>query len=199
MTLITRSLTIIGGLMLWFHSQAFLASYLTGYGNHDTIHIALTTLNDYAKNTPLFAEFLLASSGLIVDIAAISLVTLYIFGQLSTRTIMALFGIFVFRQLCQVLVALPAPDGMIWFTPNMPSVLVTYETGADFFFSGHTAITAFFTFVMWSRTTDRLKRLLNIYLIVQLIWQITCIMILRSHWTQDVITALLVAWIAATA
>lgn len=199
MMLITRGLTIIGGLMLWFHSQAFLASYLTGCGNHDTIHIALTTLNDYAKNTPLFAEFLLASSGLIVDIAAITLVTLYIFGQLSTRTIMALFGIFVFRQLCQLLVALPAPNGMIWFTPNMPSVLVTYETGVDFFFSGHTAITAFFTFVMWSRTTDHLKRSLNIYLIVQLIWQITCIMILRSHWTQDVITALLVAWIAATA
>lgn len=195
MTVFERILLISWGIILWFSSQSFLSTYLTGTGNYDTLHYLLSSLNEYANNTPIFAEILLVSSGIMVDIAAITIICMFIIGILPIRTIMAMFSIFAFRQICQILVALPAPNGMVWFTPRIPSLLVTYSTGSDFYFSGHTSICAFMLFTLWSRV--QLSKYIQTYLIIQLIWQIICIMILRSHWTQDIITGILVAWIAS--
>ena len=56
---------------------------------------------------------------------------------------MGLLILFGLRQLCQGLCALPPPEGMIWRNPGFPSLLVTYGTATDLFFSGHTAIAVY--------------------------------------------------------
>ena len=52
--------------------------------------------------------------------------------------------LFALRQLCQGLCAFAPPgEGMIWRRPGIPSLLVTYGTATDLFFSGHTAIAVY--------------------------------------------------------
>ena len=53
---------------------------------------------------------------------------------------MFLFGL---RQMCQAVSALPLPEGMIWRSPGVPSLLVTYDVANDLFFSGHTAMAVY--------------------------------------------------------
>src|SRR5262249_38805048 len=50
---------------------------------------------------------------------------------------------YALRQLCQGLCAFAPPEGMIWRSPGFPSLLVTYGTATDLFFSGHTAIAVY--------------------------------------------------------
>jgi hypothetical protein len=74
-----------------------------------------------------------------VDLAAISMVTFF-FVRRESRPLLALWLILIIRQLCQASVSIPAPDGMIWRYPGFPSLMVTYSTSTDFFFSGHMAL-----------------------------------------------------------
>src|SRR5262249_61953755 len=61
----------------------------------------------------------------------------------TVRPFLGMLILFALRQLCQGLCALPPPPGMIWSYPGVPSLLVTYGTANDLFFSGHTAIAVY--------------------------------------------------------
>ena len=69
--------------------------------------------------------------------------------------------LYALRQICQGLCALPPPDGMIWRRPGIPSLLVTYGTATDLFFSGHTAIAVFgcIELAHWRADSARPRRL----------------------------------------
>jgi len=66
----------------------------------------------------------------------------WLFGP-SVRPFLGLVLLLGLRQIMQAICALPAPPNMIWHYPGFPSLLVTYNVGNDFFFSGHTAIAVF--------------------------------------------------------
>ena len=89
----------------------------------------------------------------------------------------------------QAICALPAPPNMIWHYPGFPSLLVTYNVGNDFFFSGHTAI-AVFGGIELARLG---KRWLTIVAVGIVLFEIATVLILRAHYTMDVFTGLLAA------
>jgi PAP2 superfamily C-terminal len=78
---------------------------------------------------------------------------------------------------------------MIWRDPGFPSLLVTYQTGNDFFFSGHTAIA-----VYGAAELSRSKRpwIKVVAILIATIEAVT-VLILRAHYTMDVLTAVLAA------
>jgi membrane-associated phospholipid phosphatase len=97
------------------------------------------------------------------------------------------------RQIMQAICALPAPSNMIWHYPGFPSLLVTYNVGNDFFFSGHTAI-AVFGGIELARLG---KRWLTIAAVGIVLFEIATVLILRAHYTMDVFTGLIAAlWVS---
>ena len=122
------------------------------------------------------------------------LIVTSIFG-VTMRPFVGLLILFAFRQLTQAMCVLPAPEGIIWRDPGVPSLLVTYEVANDFFFSGHTAIAVFA-----AAQLARVKRpgflLLGITLAA---FEITTVVVLRAHYTMDVIAGAVAALWAAHA
>ena len=111
------------------------------------------------------------------------------------RPFVALLILFAFRQVCQALCALPEPKDMIWRYPGFPSLLVTYGTGNDFFISGHTAVA-----VLGAIELARIGPLwLAITASVVAFLEATTVIVLRAHYTMDVLAAACAAGCAAIA
>jgi len=105
---------------------------------------------------------------------------------------MALLLLFVFRQISQLTCALPTPPGLIWRYPGFPSLLVTYNVANDFLFSGHTAIAVLAAIEIakvapaWLAIGAALVALL----------EAATVLVLRAHYTMDVLTAIVAAFCA---
>jgi hypothetical protein len=104
--------------------------------------------------------------------------------------------VFALRQLCQMLCPLPAPSGMVWRYPGVPSVLVTYGTANDFFFSGHTAIAVYGAATLaghWGRWGLAMGVAIALF-------EAVTVLVLRAHYTMDVFTGIVCAlWVFSLA
>ncbi len=86
-----------------------------------------------------------------------------------------------------------AGGGMIWRHPGFPSLLVTYGVSNDFFISGHTAIAVL--------GAIEVRHLLPMWCGVVAVG-VACleavrVIVLRAHYTMDVLGAVVAAFCAA--
>lgn len=188
-----RLLFVIAGLGLWFWSQSLIgqkAQSADGIG--DWLHQRTAGWHGWLLTHPKSADRLLIGSSLFIDIFGISLLGMAIFGP-SVGPFVALVILFASRQICQALVTLPLPPGVIWRDPGFPSLLVTYGVSNDLFFSGHTAlavlgaIEAFHLAPPWLGWTA----------IVIALLEAAVVLVLRAHYTLDIIAGALAAWWAS--
>lgn len=158
----------------------------------DGIHELTAPLNRYLLHHARAANATLIISSLCIDAFGIFLIGAGIFGP-TLRPFVALLILFAFRQTCQALCALPEPKDMIWRYPGFPSLLVTYGTGNDFFISGHTAVA-----VLGAIELARMGPLwLAIAAGVVAFLEATTVIVLRAHYTMDVLAAACAAGCAA--
>ena len=184
---------VIVGLVAWFGSQTLIGQMgFPEEGIGDGLFTLLTPLHSYLVENPWAADALLITSSAVIDLFAIFVLASAIFGP-TIRPFLGLLFLFFLRQVCQALVALPAPEGMIWRYPGFPSLLVTYYVANDFFFSGHTAIGVYGAIEM-VRTG---KRWLTIVGVLGAIYAAFSVLVLRAHYTMDVFTAVIAAMLAA--
>jgi membrane-associated phospholipid phosphatase len=151
-------------------------------------------INKYLNENKRVAYGLLIVSSAMIDVLGVFLLGWSIFGQ-SLRPFIGLLVLFGLRQIVQVLCALPKPEGMIWEFPGVPSLLVTYDVGNDFFFSGHTAL-AVYGLIELTRFGGR--RLCLPALVVA-VFLIAVVIVLRAHYTMDVFAGVVSAICAAGA
>jgi hypothetical protein len=177
----------------WFSSQSLISarSVRSGFIG-DGMHELTAPLHGYLAAHPRTADIVLIVSSALIDLLGIFLILASVFGP-NMQPLAALIILFLMRQLCQGLCALPVPPGMIWRHPGFPSFLVTYEVANDFFFSGHTAIAvlgaieAARLFPWWIGAAVSLIAL----------GEACVVLILRAHYTLDVLTAVVAAFCAA--
>jgi hypothetical protein len=187
-----RVLLVILSLGGWFWTQALLAKRPFPEGRlGDRIHELTAQWNRYLGENPRTASALLIATSALIDVLAIFLLTLSIFGP-SIRPFIGLLILFALRQMCQGLCALPPPQGMIWRSPGFPSLLVTYGTASDLFFSGHTAIAVYGCL--------ELAHQFGIVGIVAgaaiALIEMATVLVLRAHYTLDVFTGAIAAlWV----
>jgi hypothetical protein len=181
-------LTVIA-LGIWFWTQSLIAHRAApASGIGDALQTMTAGLNSYFNHSPTAANALLILSSAIIDALGIFLLVRWLFGP-SVRPFLGLVLLLGLRQILQAICALPAPPNMIWHYPGFPSLLVTYNVGNDFFFSGHTAIAVF-----GGLELARLgKRWLAIVAIAIVLFEIATVLILRAHYTMDVFTGILAA------
>jgi PAP2 superfamily C-terminal len=191
--LIRRIVLTALALAIWFWTQSLIAQRAApGAGVGDALHTMTASLNSYFYHSPTAANALLILSSSLIDGLGLFLLGRWLFGP-SVRPFLGLVLLLGLRQLLQAICALPPPPNMIWHYPGFPSVLVTYNVGNDFFFSGHTAIA-----VLGGIELARLgKRWLTVVAVGIVLFEIAAVLILRAHYTMDVFTGILAALCAA--
>ena len=190
-----RAIAAAAGVAAWFATQALLET--RGFPGQigDGLHQALTPANYWLAAHPQVTDALLVVTSGFIDVFGCFLLLSGILGK-SVRPFLGLFLLFLLRQAFQALTALPAPDGMIWRSPGVPSLFVTYGTRNDFFFSGHTAIAVYGAIEL-----AHLRRpWLTLAGATVAAAEATTVLALRAHYTMDVFAAALAAaWTARLA
>lgn len=189
---LARVILISVSLGAWFWTQSILAKRAFPEGClGDRIHDLTASWNRYLGEHPTSADRLLLVTSGLIDLLGIFLIGLSIFGP-SLRPFLGLLLLFALRQLCQGLCALPPPSGMIWRSPGFPSLLVTYGTASDLFFSGHTAI-AVYGCLELAHQAGPLGMLAGV--VIALV-EMGTVLVLRAHYTLDVFTGVVTAvWV----
>lgn len=184
------NLLVIGiALVGWFWTQAKLGQRQFQEGRIGDALLELTApVNRFLHANPAWANRLLLVSSGLIDLLGVFLIASSIFGP-SLRPFIGLFLLFTLRQLCQNLCALPPPPGMLWRHPGFPSLLVTYGTAGDLFFSGHTAIAVYGALELGY--VAGLPGMLAGGAIA--LFEIGTVLVLRAHYTMDVFTGIVTA------
>jgi hypothetical protein len=177
----------------WYLSQSLIGSRGPGGGGiGDALHELSAPLHRYFFAHPRWANAVLIVSSALIDVLGLFLILASIFGP-SIRPFAGLLILFIMRQACQSLCALPAPPGMIWRNPGFPSLLVTYGVANDFFFSGHTAIA-----VLGAIEIARLcPWWLGLAAAAIAVFEAGVVLVFRAHYTMDIFTAAVAAFCAA--
>jgi hypothetical protein len=192
-----RVAAIVVALGAWFFTQWLLARRPTpalpgGMTLSDGVHQWTARWNELLNRHPKLADRLLIGSSLVIDLLGLFVLALSIFGP-TLRPFVAMLLVFAMRQLCQFCSPLPPPVGMVWRYPGVPSLLVTYNTTTDFFFSGHTSL-AVLGAVCLGVVLGPIGVAIGIALAL---FEMLTVLALRAHYTMDVFTggiASLYAW-----
>lgn len=189
-----QAIAVVAAYAAWLGSQHLLETtrgVVLGFTDHT--HALTAGVNAYFHAHPTLANVVLAVSSFEVDLAAFSMIGFF-FVRRQSRPLLALWLILIMRQFCQASVSIPPPDGMIWHYPGFPTVVVTYSTSTDFFFSGHMALA---TLLATELTAQRATRWKQIVAWAVVAVQAFIILSMRFHYVTDVVAGLLAA-VAAT-
>lgn len=191
--ILIRVSVIAGALVVWFWTQKLIARKSGGLsGIGDGMHLLTDTWHRYFATNESSANRALVVSSFFIDVLGISLIAISIFGG-SFVPFIGIIIVFSLRQISQLCCTLPPPPGIIWRNPGFPTALVTYDVGNDFFFSGHTALAVLGAIELchlgpWWLGAAAVFIALGEALIV---------LVLRAHYTLDVVTGAFAAWFAA--
>ena len=191
-TILVRLGVVVLALAAWHWTQLLIARKITPrQGLGDLIHDLTAHWHGWLSRNERAANRLLIVSSFFIDALALSVIALAVFGG-SFAPFIALLILFGLRQLSQAICTLPPPPGMIWRHPGCPSLLVTYEVGNDFFFSGHTALA-----VLGAMEIAHVgPTWLGISVAVIAVGELITVLMLRAHYTLDVIAGAAVAYFA---
>lgn len=191
-----RAALVAVGLGLWFWTQRLIGQRpFPPRGIGDAVHEWTASWNRALNARPRAANALLVASSAVIDLLGAFLLGAAVFGP-TFRPFVGLLLLYALRQLCQGLCAFAPPDGMIWRSPGFPSLLVTYGTATDLFFSGHTAIAVYGALEL-ARLGGPWIALLGVGIVV---FEAGAVLVLRAHYTADVFAAIVTAlWAAGAA
>jgi hypothetical protein len=188
-------LAIAASLGLWFWTQWLIskrapapASGVESGAIFDGLHHLTRGINRRLNQRPGQANALLIASSAVIDLLGFYLLASSILGR-TIEPFLGLLMLFALRQICQAFCPLPPPPGMIWRRPGCPSILVTYGTCNDLFFSGHTAIAVFGAATL-AATWGPIGIALGLAIAG---FEIATVLVLRAHYTMDVFTGAIAA------
>lgn len=188
-SLIKRVLITTVILVVWFWTQSLIGHRsLSDSGIGDGMHSLFAPWNASLHVHPHAANLLLIVSSALIDLMGLFLLGRWIFSG-TVRPFLGLIILMGLRQVCQALCALPPPPGIIWHYPGFPSLLVTYGVANDFFFSGHTAIAVFAGLEL----AQLKKPWLTAIAATMVLFEVIVVLVLRAHYTMDVITGIFAA------
>lgn len=185
-----RFIIAVAALVLWFWTQSLLgARPAPAAGIGDGLHQLTAYANAYLSAHSRAADALLILSSAVIDTFGLFLLCSWLLGK-SIRPFLGLVLLIILRQSVQALCSLSPPPGMIWHYPGVPSLLVTYSVARDFFFSGHTAIAVFAT----TELARLRKSWLTVLGVLIALFEICAVIVLRAHYTMDVIAGIFAAF-----
>ena len=188
-----RAGVIAGALVVWFWTQSLIARKAAAKdGIGDVVHDLTSRWHLYLSMNERAANAVLITSSICNDLIGLALIGSAIFGP-TFAPFLAILIVFALRQICQSLCTLPPPPGIIWRNPGFPTLLVTYDVGNDFFFSGHTALA-----VLGAIEAAHFgPTWLAVLAAVIALGEMLIVLVLRAHYTLDVVAGAFAAFLAA--
>jgi hypothetical protein len=199
--------TVIFGMLLygWTITQDYLATSYTANnceldntclqvnpsGNNcviDLVHDSnmINSINMFLHMNNNATIYLFIGTSLLLDLGFI-----YIFLQTviynKYKLLFIMFSGFLLRQICQMTNKLPIPDKMLWINPGFTSLVVTYDTTNDFFFSGHTFMALLVGIDVFNNYGFKCKILSCLFMFLE----IGFIIVTKSHYMMDIYAAVL--------
>jgi membrane-associated phospholipid phosphatase len=188
-----RAAIVAGALVVWFWTQSLIGRKSVSKGGiGDVVHDLTARWHAHLRANPGAANATLIASSFFIDLFGLSLIAAAIFGR-TFAPFLGVLILFALRQVCQSLCTLPPPPGIIWRNPGFPTLLVTYDVGNDFFFSGHTAL-AVLGAIEAAHLAPPWVALIAACIAVG---EMCVVLVLRAHYTLDVIAGVLAAFLAA--
>jgi hypothetical protein len=188
-----RAGVIAGALVVWFWTQSLIARKAAAKdGIGDVVHELTSRWHLYLSTNERAANAALIASSICIDLVGLALIAAAIFGP-TFAPFLAILIVFALRQICQNLCTLPPPPGIIWRNPGFPALLVTYEVSNDFFFSGHTALAVLGAIEAAHFGPTWLAVLAAIIALGEML----IVLVLRAHYTLDVVAGAFAAFFAA--
>ena len=191
--ILLRLAVIAVALVIWFWTQKLIARKSGGMdGIGDAVHRLTAGWHRYFATHEKSANRALVISSLCIDVLGLSLIAAAVFGP-TFAPFIGIIIVFSLRQISQLCCTLPPPPGIIWRDPGFPTALVTYDVGNDFFFSGHTALAVLGAIEIchigpwW----------LGVIAVLVALGEALIVLVLRAHYTLDVIAGAFAAWFAA--
>jgi hypothetical protein len=174
-------LALIGAALAgWFWTQHLLSQRFVAAGIRDRVHELKSPLHAWFVAHPRATNVTLIASSAVIDLIGIFLIAVSIFGP-SFRPFIALVVLFVLRQLCQTLCALPTPPGAIWRYPGFPRCS-SPTAPTTTIFSGHTAIA-----VLGAIELPMPARHGRAVMCLVAVLEAGTVLVLRAHYTMDVL------------
>jgi len=188
-----RAGVIAGALVVWFWTQSLIARKAAARdGIGDVVHDLTSHWHLYLTTNMRAANAALIASSICIDLVGLALIGSAVFGP-TFAPFLAILIVFALRQVCQSLCTLPPPPGIIWRNPGFPALLVTYDVGNDFFFSGHTALA-----VLGAIEAAQFgPTWLAVLAAVIALGEMLIVLVLRAHYTLDVVAGAFAAFLAA--
>ena len=189
-----RTGVVVAGLIIWFWTQAMIGRQAGGPSAlpGDRLHDWTAGWHRWLADHPRATNSALIVSSLLIDLFGLSLIGAALFGP-SFAPFLAMIIVFSMRQVCQRLCTLPQPPGKIWRHPGFPSLLVTYHVSNDLFFSGHTALAVLGAIEACAHAPAWLAAIAVLIALGQMLF----IIVLRGHYTLDVIAGLFAAFVGS--
>ena len=188
-----RLMMIIAGLAAWFGTQALIGARPDPENKiRDVLHEWTAAANEFLHENSYWSTLLLIGSSAIIDFSGVFLLGTSIFGP-TVRPFITLLILFLTRQICQALIILPLPEGVIWYDPGVPSLFVTYYVTSDLFFSGHTGMIVVAAIELF-QINSRVGKILGVFLVLL---EISAIIVLRAHYTMDIFAGAIMALLAS--
>ena len=189
-----RAGVVAGALVAWFWTQSLIARKAAAKDAiGDLVHDLTAPWHRYFSTHPRAADAALITSSIFIDLFGLSLVAASIFGP-TFAPFLAVLIVFGLRQICQSFCTLPPPPGIIWRHPGIPALLVTYDVGNDFFFSGHTALAMLGALEAALLGPPWLAAIAAAFAVGEMV----IVLVLRAHYTLDVVAGALAVFFAAT-
>ena len=188
-----RAGIVAGALVVWFWTQSLIGRKSAAKGGiGDVVHDLTARWHSHLEANPRAANTTLITSSFFIDLFGLSLIAAAIFGR-TFAPFLGVLILFALRQVCQSLCTLPPPPGIIWRNPGFPTLLVTYDVGNDFFFSGHTALA-----VLGAIEAAHLAPpWVAVVAACIAVGEMLVVLVLRAHYTLDVVAGVLAAFLAA--
>jgi hypothetical protein len=177
----------------WYYTQRLIGKKASSPTSmHDYLHEVTAGANLHLNQHPAACNALLISSSLVIDGLGIYILLHSLLAE-SFAPFWGLLLLMGLRQISQFSVSLPLPKGMLWHDPGVPSLFVTYGVSNDLFFSGHTALAVYGACLLATQGTW-----FCVLGVLLALFEIIAVLVLRAHWSIDVLTGVLAALWAAS-
>ena len=184
---------VAAALVIWFWTQSLIGRKAVAKdGLGDVVHDLTARWHRYLSSHPRATNASLIISSLFIDLFGLALIGAAIFGT-TFAPFLSMIILFSMRQICQSLCTLPPPPGNLWRDPGFPSLLVTYGVSNDLFFSGHTGLAVLGA--IYAAHSGPLWLAIGAAIIV--LGEALIVLVLRAHYTLDVVAGVFAAFLAA--
>jgi len=157
----------------------------------DRVMDALQAVNDFinASGNEMYRDLMQMACSFLVDIVFLATFGFWVVKGKNARLPITMAIFYVVRALVQKVWVSPFPQGFYWEAPLLPSLVVPYGRGSDFFFSGHSGFLVICA-AEWHKI--KMPKMRN-FSIVALIYTIFILLTFRIHYSIDVFTGVFFA------